>query len=70
MRFDVYGRFRGEGRREGDARRAYRTEGGKRVPLPDVVLPAEMTDDGVAVYLDDVFHKHARHWDTVTRLPD
>lgn len=70
MRFDIYGRFQVEVRREGDGWRAYRTEGGKRVPLHDVVLPAGLAEDEVAVYLDDVFHEHARHGDTVTRLPD
>ena len=70
MRFDIYGRFQVEVRREQDAWRVYRSEAGKRVPLHDVVLPPDLAEDEVPVYLDDLFHEHARHGEAVERLAD
>jgi hypothetical protein len=70
MRFDIYGRFQVEVRREGDAWVAYRAELGKRSRLNDVVIPYDLDADDVGTYLDDVFHEFAGIGQTVERLAD
>jgi hypothetical protein len=59
MKFDIYGRFQVEVRRENGAWAVYRAEMGKRTPLYDVVIPSDVAADGLATYLDDVFHEFA-----------
>lgn len=68
MRFNIYGRFQLEVRRENDAWVAYRTEMGKRVPLHDVVIPSDIKADDIAIHLDDIFHELAGIGQCVERL--
>lgn len=70
MKFNIYGRFQVDVRREHDAWVAYRGEPGKRTPCDDVVIPADVPPDELAVYLDDMFHEYAGHDDHVEAMPD
>lgn len=68
MRFDIYGRFQLEVRREHDAWQAYRLAGGKRVPEEGLVIPADVGVHELAVYLDDIYHEYAGPGETVELL--
>lgn len=70
MRFNIYGRFQVEVRRENEAWVVYRAGLGKRTQLNDVVVPAIVAEDELAIYLDDVFHELAGFGDNVELLPD
>lgn len=70
MRFNIYGRFQIEVRRENDVWVAYRSELGKRIPLHDVVIPANVATHDLATYLDDIFHEFAGPGDSVELMPD
>ena len=68
MRFDIYGRFQLEVRRENDAWQAYRLEGGKRVPEGELVIPPDIGTEELAIYLDDIYHEYAGPGDAVSPL--
>ena len=70
MRFNIYGRFQVDVRRENDAWAVYRAESGKRTPFDEVVIPPDVPADELATYLDDIFHEYAGHGDNVVALPD
>jgi hypothetical protein len=70
MKFNIYGRFQVDVRREKDAWRAYRSEHGKRTVLNDVVIPADVEAGELAAYLDDIFHELARVGENVDPMPD
>ena len=70
MKFNMYGRFQLDVRRENDAWAVYRSESGKRRRLGDVVLPGDLTADELAIYLDDIFHEYAGFGDSVEIMPD
>jgi hypothetical protein len=70
MKFNIYGRFQVEVRREHDEWVVYRAELGKRARLNDVVVPSQLDADDIATYLDDVFHEYAGIGQTVERLAD
>lgn len=57
MRFNIYGRFQLEVRRENDCWEVYRLEHGKRVMVNDVVIPPALEVEEIATYLDDIFHE-------------
>jgi hypothetical protein len=57
MRFNIYGRFQLEVRRENDSWEVYRLEPGKRVKVNDLVIPSSLSSDEIATYLDDIFHE-------------
>ncbi|WP_312552405.1 hypothetical protein [Massilia sp.] len=59
MRFNIYGRFQLEVRREQERWMAYRLISGTRVPEDELVIPAELGEHELAVYLDDIFHELA-----------
>ncbi len=59
MRFNIYGRFHLEVRREQGRWMAYRLTSGTRVPEEELVIPAELGEHELAVYLDDIFHELA-----------
>ena len=68
MRFDVYGKYEIEVRREGGSWKADRLGGGKRRPLHDLVLPPDLPEDQVATHLDDLLHEQAGPGETVRRI--
>jgi hypothetical protein len=70
MKFDIYGRFRVEVRRENEAWIVYRAELGKRTRLHDVMIPPDLAAHEIATYLDDVFHEYAGIGQTVEQLAD
>jgi hypothetical protein len=70
MKFNIYGRFQVDVRRENDAWAVYRTEPGKRVPFEDVVIPPDVSADELATYLDDIFHEYAGPGDNVEPMSD
>ncbi len=69
LRFNVYGRFLIELRREGGVWMAYRVDGeGRRRRDNSTVLPPDLPEWKIASYLDDIFHEWARPGDVVTRV--
>lgn len=68
MRYDVYGRFRIEVRREGDRWVAYRLGEGVRRLDPDVQLPPETSAEEVRRALEDVFHEFASPGRTIEEI--
>lgn len=69
MKFNVYGRFVLEIRRESDAWVAYREELGKRRRLHGLVIPADLRADEFATYLDDIYHELARPGQRIETVP-
>ena len=59
MRFNIYGRFHLEVRRGEGRWMAYRLTSGTRVPADELVIPADLAEHELAVYLDDIFHELA-----------
>jgi hypothetical protein len=59
MKFNIYGRFQVEVRRENLTWTVYRAEVGKRAKMSDVVIPADLRAREIATYLDDMFHEFA-----------
>jgi hypothetical protein len=70
MKFNVYGRFQVEVRRENESWVAYRSELGKRTRLNDVVIPPDLVAEDLATYLDDIFHEFAKPGDALELMPD
>lgn len=70
MKFNVYGRFQVDVRREGDLWVVYRAEPGKRTFLNDVVVPSDLSSSELATYLDDIFHEYAKFGQNVEFIPD
>ncbi len=70
MKFDIYGRFQVDVRREDETWIAYRAEQGKRTRLHDVIVPPDLAAEEIATYLDDVFHEYAGIGQTVEQLAD
>jgi hypothetical protein len=70
MKFNIYGRFQVDVRRENDTWVVYRSELGKRTVLNDVVIPQDLAADDLATYLDDVFHEFARLGEQVEVMPE
>ena len=61
MKFDVYGRFQIEVRREDDSWVAYQIALGKRTKITSFAIPQEIqTSAEIARYLDDLYHEAAR----------
>ena len=70
MKFDVYGRFQIEVRREADDWIAYRIALGKRTRL-NLAIPGEIrTAQEIACYLDDLYHEAARPGQSVSVITD
>jgi hypothetical protein len=57
MRFNIYGRFQLEVRRENDSWEVYRLEPGRRVKVNDLAIPSSLNPDEIATYLDDIYHE-------------
>jgi hypothetical protein len=67
MKFDVYGRFQIEVRREADRWIAYRISLGTRVRITGIAIPADLqTPEEIARYLDDLYHEAARPGQSVS----
>jgi len=70
MKFDIYTRFQVEVRRESNAWVVYRSGLGKCSRLHDLLIPFQLTEDEIAVYLDDIFHEYAGPGQEIRCLPD
>ena len=68
MLFDIYGRFRLEILREADGWLAYRIEPGKRMKFPELAIPAALSAEELAGYLDDLYHEAAKPGEVVRRV--
>lgn len=66
--FNVFGRFDIDIRRSDDRWLAFRIGQGIRVPITDFVIPATLTEDELAAYLDDIYHELAGPGQSVRRL--
>lgn len=67
MKFDVYGRFQVEVRREGGQWVAYQISLGKRTRVSNLAIPQEIqTPAEIAQYLDDLYHEAALPGQSVT----
>ena len=69
MRFNIYGRFQLEVWREQESWVAYRLTPGKRVVEDELVIPADLAEHELAVYLDDIFHELAGPGQEIELLP-
>jgi hypothetical protein len=69
LKFDVYGRFRIEVAREGEAWVAYLLEPGKRIKMPELAIPKMLAAHEIATFIDDLYHEKSRPGDAV-RLID
>ncbi|SDF47394.1 hypothetical protein SAMN05428966_11618 [Massilia sp. PDC64] len=70
MKFNIYGRFQVDVRRENGAWAVYRAALGTRTPFDEVVIPPDVPADELATWLDDIFHEYAGHGDSVEAIPD
>jgi len=70
MKFNIYGRFQVEVNRNDERWTVYRSDGGKRSRMADVVIPSDIEGHEVAIFLDDLFHEYARFGETVEGLPE
>ena len=66
--FSIYKRFEIEILRKEGGWQAYRRSNGIRQPEPELIIPPELTEEELAVYLDDVFHEYAGPGDELVRL--
>jgi hypothetical protein len=60
IKFDVYGLFRLEVRREDDAWVAYRAELGKRRRVDELAIPRDLPPEELRNYLDAFYHEYAK----------
>lgn len=70
MKFNIYGRFQVDVRRESESWVVYRSELGKRTRLTDVVIPPNLVAQDLATYLDDIFHEFAKFGENVEVMYD
>ena len=70
MKFNIYGRFQLDVRRENDSWIVYRSELGKRARLNDVAIPSNLVAQELATYHDDMFHEFAKFGENVEVMPD
>jgi hypothetical protein len=54
--------------RDGSTWKAFSVGEGKRVPLDDVVIPANAKEEELQTYLDDLFHELATPGRTIRRV--
>jgi hypothetical protein len=70
MKFNIYGRFQVDVRRENESWVVYRSELGKRTRLNDLVIPPNLVAEDLVTYLDDIFHEFAKLGQNVEVIPD
>jgi hypothetical protein len=68
MKFDIYGRFQIEVRRENDVWEAYQVTPGRRAKVDELIIPAALGADEIAIYLDDIYHEMAGLGQNVTQV--
>lgn len=68
MRFNIYGRFHIIVEREGQAWRAYQVAHGIRTPVEDLIIPSDVSEEEMLIYLDDVYHEYAGFGQVIERV--
>lgn len=69
MKFNIYGRFQLDVRRESDAWEVYHLEPGKRAKVAELIIPPTLDADEIATYLDDIYHELAGPGQNVEPVP-
>jgi len=59
VRFDIYGRFQLEIRREQNQWAIYRPGVGTLLADHKIVIPADLPESGITLFLNDMFHEVA-----------
>jgi hypothetical protein len=70
MRLDIYGRFLLDVVRENGRWVAFRVDAGKRMRLPELVIPPDLDAGEIAEYLDDLYHEASKPGQSVRVLAD
>ncbi len=70
MKFNIYGRFQIRVERENERWEVYCLEPGRRARVGDIVIPPDVKEDELAIYLDDIYHEYAGLGQTVEIIPD
>ena len=68
LRFNIYGRFKLEVRRESGTWVAYRADLGKRFRIDDLAIPADLAAEELVGYLDAFYHEYAEPGQNVELL--
>jgi hypothetical protein len=68
MRFDIYGQRQLDVIRDGMGWKVYEVGAGTRVLLNDVIIPADVDENDISTFLDDLFHELARPGKTIRRI--
>ncbi len=68
MRFNIYGRFHIIVEREGQAWRAYQVAQGIKTPVEDLIIPSDISEEEMLIYLDDVYHEYAGFGQVIERV--
>ena len=61
MKYDMYGRFQLEVLRQNGTWIVYRCGSGVRALVHDVVLPNDLEEQEIAIFLDDIYHESDTH---------
>jgi hypothetical protein len=69
VKFDIYGRFQVEVRRENGAWVIYRIAPGKRYRETDFVIPDDLPPEQIQTYLDAFYHELAGYGQNIVALP-
>ncbi|MBL0311517.1 MAG: hypothetical protein IPP78_02150 [Holophagaceae bacterium] len=69
MKFNIYGRFQLDIRRENDYWVVYTLGEGKRVKASDVFIPNHLQETQIPVFLDDLFHELSGPGDRIEVVP-
>ena len=69
MKFNIYGRFQLDIRRENDNWVVYTLGEGKRVKANDVFIPDNLQESQIPVFLDDLFHELSGPGDRIEVVP-
>ncbi len=68
MKFDIYGRFQLEVKRENDMWVVYRIGEGKRSKSSEIFIPQDVPENELAVFLDDIFHEFSSQGGSIVVL--
>lgn len=68
MRFNIYGRFHLTIERVGDSWQTYRVAQGIKSPIDNLVIPADVAEGDLLIYLDDVYHEYAGFGQVIERI--
>lgn len=70
LKFDVFGRDVLIVRKDGGWKAYYLGSEGKRRPATDIIVPANITESGMAQYLDDLCHEWANDQNNTVKKLD